>query len=99
MSPRLPLSPAQLAEFCRTHRIRRLSVFGSALRDHFRPDSDLDLLVEFEPGHRIGLIGIAGLEHELSALVGRTVDLRTPEDLSPLFRDDVLRSAVVQYAA
>ena len=99
MSPRLPLSPAQLAEFCREHRIRRLSIFGSALRDDFRPDSDLDLLVEFEPGHRIGLIGMAALQRELSTLVGRDVDLRTPGDLSPYFRNEVLRSAVVQYAA
>lgn len=99
MSPRLPLSRAQLADFCRANHIQRLSIFGSALREDFRPDSDLDLLVEFEPGHRIGLIGIAGLEQELSVLVGRTVDLRTPQDLSPLFRDEVIRTAVVQYAA
>lgn len=86
MSPRLPLSPAQLAEFCRARRIRRLSILGSALRDDFRPDSDLDLLVEFEPGHRIGLSGMAALQRELSTLVGRDVDLRTPGDLSPYFR-------------
>lgn len=64
-----------------------------------RPDSDVDLLVEFLPGTWIGLIGLAGIERELSALLGRTVDLRTPRDLSPRFREEVLRIATTQYAA
>lgn len=89
----------RLAEFCRKHHIRRLALFGSVLRDDFRPESDIDVLVEFDPGHIPGLFGIARLEQELSALLeGRKVDLRTPEDLSRYFRDDVLREAEVQYA-
>ncbi|MBD3174996.1 MAG: nucleotidyltransferase [Armatimonadia bacterium] len=85
-----------LADFCRTHRVRRLSVFGSALREDFRGDSDLDVLVEFEPGHVPGLAFFA-MQDELSALVDRPVDLNTPECLSPHFRDAVLAEAVVLY--
>ena len=87
-----------LAEFCRRHHIRRLSLFGSALHGNLTPESDLDLLVEFEPGHTPGLLGMARLERELSALLGRKVDLRTPGDLSRYFREEVLREAEVQYA-
>jgi predicted nucleotidyltransferase len=79
-----------LADYCRRHGLRRLAVFGSALRDDFGCDSDVDLLVEFEPGRLPGLIGLAGMEIQLSALFGgREVDLRTYEDLSRYFRDDV----------
>ncbi|MYC97566.1 MAG: nucleotidyltransferase [Caldilineaceae bacterium SB0661_bin_32] len=79
--------------------MRRLAVFGSALRDDFGPDSDIDLLVEFEPERIPGLLGIAGMEIELSELFsGRKVDLCTAEDLSPYFRQDVLDRAEVQYA-
>jgi predicted nucleotidyltransferase len=74
-----------------------LAVFGSALREDFRPDSDLDLLVEFEPGHTPGL-AFFGMEQELSELLGRKVDLNTPQFLSPYFRDKVLAEAEVQYA-
>jgi predicted nucleotidyltransferase len=88
-----------LARLCRRHRIRRLSVFGSVLKGADRPDSDIDLLVEFEPDGVPGLIGLARIEAELSALLGRQVDLRTPQDLSLHFRDDVVRAAVVQFAA
>jgi hypothetical protein len=88
-----------LASFCRKHHIRRLSIFGSALRPDFKADSDIDLLVEFEPGHVPGLFGIARMERELSALFGgRKVDLRTPEDLSRYFRRQVLEEAEIQYA-
>src|ERR1051325_8511247 len=87
-----------IAEFCRRHHIRKLSLFGSVLRDDFRPDSDIDLLVEFEPGQVIGLIRLAGMEIELSEILGRKVDLRTPADLSRYFRQEVLASAEVQYA-
>ncbi len=91
---------AVLAAFCRRHRIRRLSLFGSTLTGAARPDSDVDLLVEFEPGAKPGLIAMAALELELSNLLGgRKVDLRTAQDLSRLFRDEVLRMAEVQYAA
>jgi hypothetical protein len=89
----------QIASFCRKHHIRRLSIFGSALRPDFQADSDIDLLVEFEPKHVPGLFGIARMERELSALFGgRKVDLRTPEDLSRYFRRQVLEEAEVQYA-
>ena len=89
---------AELAAFCRSHHIRRLSLFGSALRDDFRPDSDVDMLVEFQPDCPVGLIKLAAIERALSTLLGQTVDLRTPDELSPYFRDEVTRSAVVQYA-
>ncbi len=97
VSSNIDISSKDLAEFCRRHHIRRLALFGSVLRDDFGPDSDVDVLVEFEPGERIGLIGFAGVELELSDLLGRKADLRTPEDLSRYFRDEVLRTAVVQY--
>ncbi len=89
----------QLAEFCRRHQIQTLSLFGSVLRENFRPDSDIDVLVEFEDGHVPGLLGIARMERELSEILGgRKVDLRTPEDLSRYFRQEVLAKAEVQYA-
>jgi predicted nucleotidyltransferase len=89
----------QIAPFCRRHGVKRLAVFGSILRDDFGPDSDVDVLVEFEPDRTPGLFGFAGMQLELAGLLGRRVDLRTPEDLSRYFRDEVLREAVVQYAA
>ncbi|MGB5773712.1 MAG: nucleotidyltransferase family protein [Sedimenticolaceae bacterium] len=89
-----------LEHFCHEHGIRRLSLFGSALRGMAGPDSDVDLLVEFEPGRVPGLLALAEMEAELSeALGGRRVDLRTPNDLSELFRDAVMETAEVQYAA
>lgn len=88
----------KIAEFCRRHHIRKLALFGSVLRDDFRPDSDVDVLVEFEQGHAIGLIRLAGVELELSEILGRKVDLRTPMDLSRYFRQEVLKSAEIQYA-
>lgn len=94
---RLPLPQQQVAEFCHRHHIRRLALFGSVLRDDFRPDSDVDMLVEFAPGERVGLIRLAGMERELSDMLHRKVDLRTPADLSRYFRDEVLTQAEVQY--
>lgn len=88
-----------IAALCRRHGIRRLSLFGSALRSEDARDSDVDLLVEFEPGVRIGYIGLAGIESELSALFGRSVDLRTPGELGPHLRERILREAETQYAA
>lgn len=100
MTARLSFDPDALAALCRRHHIRRLSLFGSVLKGADRPDSDVDLLVEFEPGKEPGLIGLAGIEIELARLLGgRHVDLRTAEDLSRYFRDEVLRTAEVQYAA
>jgi uncharacterized protein len=94
MNPRIPLPRERIAEYCRARGIRRLAVFGSALRADFRPDSDVDLLVEFEPDRIPGLLGIARMERELAALLGgRKVDLRTPQDLSPYFRQRVIEEA------
>jgi uncharacterized protein len=89
-----------LAELCQRHAIRRLSLFGSVLKGTARPDSDVDLLVEFVPGSEPGLLGLSGIETELSALLGgRWVDLRTPADLSRHFRTEVLSTATAQYTA
>ncbi len=97
---RLPLDQEALALLCRRHGIRRLSLFGSVLKGTARPDSDIDLLVEFEPDAIPGLIGMAAIEAALSELLGgRRVDLRTAQDLSRYFRDDVERTAEVQFAA
>jgi predicted nucleotidyltransferase len=96
---RINLPQDRIAEFCRRYHIRRLSLFGSVLREDFRPDSDVDMLVEFEPSHEPGFFGLARMERELSELLGgRKVDLRTPEDLSRYFRDEVLTEAEVRYA-
>jgi predicted nucleotidyltransferase len=100
MNSEIFLPKDALARFCRERGIRRLAVFGSALRADFGPDSDIDLLVEFEPDRIPTLFDIAGMEQELSALLGgRKVDLRTPEDLSRYFRDRVMAEAEVQYVA
>ncbi len=89
---------AALASLCDRHQIRRLSLFGSALKGTARPDSDIDLLVEFQPKAKPSLLDLANIEQELSALLGgRPIDLRTPEDLSRYFRDEVVREAQVQY--
>ena len=88
-----------IAEFCRRHHIRRLSLFGSILRQDFGRDSDIDVLVEFEAGRVPGLLGMAGLEIELSDILGRKADLRTPAELSRHFREDVLKEAEAQYVA
>lgn len=91
---------SRLAEICRHRHITRLALFGSTLNDTVRPDSDIDILVEFEPGNEPGLLRLAAIEAELSALAGgRRIDLRTAQDLSRHFRDDVIRAAHVQYAA
>lgn len=87
----------EIAEFCQRWRIKELSIFGSALRDDFRPDSDVDVLVQFEPDARIGLIRFAQIEHELNRMLKRKVDLNTRDCLSKCFRDEVLREAQVVY--
>jgi predicted nucleotidyltransferase len=97
MHPNLNIDESTLADFCQTHHIRRLSLFGSQLEGTAGPESDIDLLVEFDPVHAPGLLGIAGMEAELSDLMGRKVDLRTPGDLSRHFREQVVRVAEVQY--
>jgi hypothetical protein len=100
VTSQLPLDAEALATLCRRHYIQRLSVFGSVLKGTDGPDSDVDLLVEFVAGKEPGLLGLASIESELSQLLGgRKVDLRTPQDLSKHFRQEVLDSARVQYAA
>ena len=93
----ISLDQSRIAEFCRARHIRRLSLFGSVLREDFGPDSDVDVLVEFEPGHVPGL-DFFTMEMELSEILGREVDLNTPGFLSPYFREEVLAEAEVQYA-
>jgi len=89
-----------VAEFCRENGIRKLAVFGSVLTERFTDASDVDVLVEFEPGERVGYLRMAAMERELSRFFGgRKVDLRTAKELSRYFRDEVLGTAVVQYAA
>ena len=99
MSTRIRVPSEAVAQFCRRHHIRRLSFFGSVLRDDFGPDSDIDVLVDFEPDARIGLIRMARIEIDLSDMIGRKVDLRSPGDLSRHFRDQVVAAAEVLYAA
>jgi uncharacterized protein len=95
---RIEVPKERIAEFCRQNHIRRLALFGSVLREDFRPDSDVDVLVEFEPGTRVGL-RFFGLERELSEILGRKVNLNTPGFLSRYFRDEVMAEAEVQYDA
>ncbi len=87
----------EIREFCERHHIRKLSLFGSVLTDHFRPDSDIDVLVEFEPGSKVSLFDVAGMELELTERLNRKVDLRTAGDLSRYFRAKVVAGAVTQY--
>jgi predicted nucleotidyltransferase len=98
MAANVTVSQDELAAFCRDHHIRRLALFGSVLRDDFRPDSDIDVLVEFEPEHIPGL-AFFDIQDELSTLLGRKVDLNTPRFLSRYFRDRVQAGARVLYDA
>ena len=93
----IPIQIESITDFCQQNHIRKFAFFGSVLREDFTPESDIDILVEFEPGHIPGLIKLAGIEIELSEILGRKVDLRTKEDLSRYFRDEVLASAMVVY--
>jgi uncharacterized protein len=95
---KIAVNREKIAEFCRKHRIRRLALFGSVLREDFGPDSDVDVLVEFDPEATPGLFGLARMERELSAIFkGQKVDMRTPEDLSRYFRRTVQEAAEVQF--
>ncbi len=96
---RVSIPKNRIAEFCRRNGIHRLSLFGSVLREDFSPDSDVDILVEFKPGTRVGLIRLSGLEIELGNILGRKVDLNTSGFLSKYYRDQVLAEADVQYDA
>ncbi len=97
----LPITVDQkrIAAFCRKHHLTKLALFGSVLTDRFGPDSDVDVLFEYHPEHIPSLFDVAAMEEELSEILGRKADMRTPRDLSRHFRDEVLRNAVVQYAA
>lgn len=98
MNAKINIQQPQIADFCRRHHIRRLAFFGSVLRDDFSPESDVDVLVEFEPGHTPGLAFFA-MQRELSQILGRKVDLNTAADLSPYFRQEVLDEVEVFYVA
>ena len=95
----IPIPAHRIADFCKRHGIARLSLFGSILRDDFRPDSDVDMLVEFLPGMTPTLFAIARMEDDLTQMLGREVDLRTPADLSRYFREKVVAGARVLHAA
>lgn len=98
MKRKLDIDDGELGDFCRRHHIRRLSLFGSHLKGTARADSGLDLLVDFEQDRKPGLLALVAMEAELSDLFGgRDIDLRTPQDLSRFFRDEVMRAAEVQY--
>lgn len=90
---------AEIAAFCQKHHITKLAFFGSVLTERFTEESDVDVLVEFDPERVPGMIRLCGMERELSGLLGRKADMRTPDDLSRYFRDEVIRMAIVQYAA
>jgi predicted nucleotidyltransferase len=95
---RFPISKSQIADFCRRHHVRKLSLFGSSIRDDFGPQSDVDVLVEFEPDAKVGLFKLYDLELELSKILGgRRIDINTPKSLSKHFRDRVLAEAEVLY--
>lgn len=94
---RINLTKKQIEEFCQKYHIKKFAFYGSVLRDDFRQDSDIDILVDLDYNYRTGLLKMARMERELSEMIGRKVDLRTPEDLSIYFRNKVLAEAEVQY--
>ena len=99
MSARISIPKWQIEAFCRRNHIRRLALFGSVLRDDFGPESDVDVLVEFEPDAHVGFFELFDMEQELSRMLGgRKVEISTPQSLSKYFRDEVLGEAEVQYA-
>jgi len=97
MTLKIDLSEDKIKKFCQRNRIRRLSLFGSVLREDFGPESDIDVLVEFEPETNVGLITLAGMEIELGQMLGYKVEIHTVKGLNPHFRDEVLDQAEVQY--
>jgi len=97
MNAKIDVPREEIADFCRRNHIRRLAFLGSVLRHDFGPESDVDVLVEFEAGTRVGLITLAGMEIELSELLGRKADMHTAKGLNPRFRDEVLQTAEEQY--
>lgn len=99
MSLRINVNKEQIADFCRRHHISKLAFFGSVLREDFRSDSDVDVLIEFEPEHVPGLFSLLRMQREFSQIVKREADFRTPDDLGQFIRPSVLAEAEVQYAA
>jgi len=99
MSLRIRVDRDKVADFCRRHHIRRFAFFGSVLRDDFRSDSDVDVLVEFDPEYRFGLFELVRMQQEFSDMIGREADFRTPEDLGRYMRDRVIAESEVQHAA
>ena len=98
MTKNIAISKERIADFCRRHRIRRLALFGSVLRDDFGPESDVDVLVEFEPNAKVGLFKLYDLEQELSEILGgRKVEINTPRSLSKYFRDTAVAEAETLY--
>ena len=95
---RVDIPHDKVREFCKRNHISKLSFFGSVLREDFRPESDVDVLVEFIPGMGPGFLGLSHMELELSQIIGRKADLRTPNELSRYFRDEVVSNAQVEYA-
>jgi hypothetical protein len=96
---RIAVDHGSIAEFCRRNQVRRLAFFGSVLHDDFSAESDVDVLVEFLPEARVSLFDMARMQNELSMIIGRVVDLRTLQELSRYFRDDVAAEAVEEYVA
>jgi len=99
IGPDIVLPEAEIAEICRRHQVCELSLFGSAVRGEMRPDSDIDLLVDYSPGARPSLFDLIGMMNELSDLLGRKVDLGVKRALKPRYRDRILAEAQVIYAA
>lgn len=95
----IQIDRGRITNFCQAHHIVRLALFGSVLTDRFTEESDVDVLVEFAPAHIPGMIRLCAMERELSSIIGRKADMRTPNDLSRYFRDEVVNTAIVQYAA
>ena len=98
MNPQLSVPKDAIRAFCRTHSVRQLSVFGSAVRDDFGQDSDVDVLIDIAPGSRVGLVKLQRMRDELAVIFGRPVDLLTPDGLNRHIKDEVLRSAEIIHA-
>jgi len=99
MTMPITIDKDRIEEFCVKHHITKFAFFGSVLTDHFRPDSDVDILFDYDPEHIPSLFEVAEMEEEMSLILGYKADMRTAQDLSRYFRDEVIRTALVQYAA
>lgn len=95
----IQINKEQIIEFCQRYHLTKLALFGSVLTERFGPNSDVDVLFEYDPDHIPTLFDVSAMERELSEIFGRKADMRTPRDLSQLFRDEVVRNALIQYAA